>query len=110
MEISSFHVRKCVLAATLPSVRKVDCAKTALKDAPFDACSIVKFKNRTDLADLNMDSSDPSPKLMTGELYTKEGKPKADETSVTYSTVDGPKGYFQVRFHENCSPNKDGLR
>ena len=88
----------------------MDCSKTALKDAPFDACLTIKFKNRTDLAGLNMDSDDPSPKLMTGELYTKKGKPKADETSVTYSTADGPKGYFHVRFHENCSPNKDGLR
>merc|ERR1711974_313406 len=94
------------------NVRKVDCSKTALKDydKSFDACLTIKFKNRTELAGLNMDRTDPdltTPKWMKGELYTKDGKPKAagdgKETRVTYSKRwSVPKGYF----HENFSQNK----
>ena len=119
MEISSFHVRKCVLAATLPNVKKVDCAKTALKDSDksFDACLIIKFKNRTELAGLNMWSKyvSKSPKRMRGHLYTKKGALKPD-TRVKYSTVPEfneynepeplPLDHFKVRFHMNCSQKK----
>ena len=105
-----------VLAVPVSNVRKVDCSKTALKDydKSFDACLTIKFKNRTELAGLNMDRTDPdltTPKWMKGELYTKDGKPKAagdgKETRVTYSKRwSVPKGYFRVRFHENFSQNK----
>ena len=91
---SSFRFEHCNFLAELPNVKQVDCARSSLKD--FDACLAIRFGQKKEFAGLR--KVDNSPYLMSGEIYSKEGKVKAD-SRVVFSQVDIEArrgGFFSV--------------
>ena len=92
--MSSYRIEHWNFFAELPNVKQVDCAEPGLKD--FDACLAIRFGQKKEFAGLK--KVDNSPYLMSGEIYSKEGKVKAD-SRVVFSQVDIKArkwGFFSV--------------